>query len=281
MIGNGNVYRFSKWDGFTSQTNTIDLKPAGDLPGLYWGAFRVSLSAAGDYTKPPDNPANWANSYLFTIEVGGQVVYRHRHVQRNWWRPRQLYQNGVWNGATWTNFTWLDTFSSDATPNPAGVLIGAFAGGSNGAPLRTYQNAFFEPAQLGPAAAPLGFAASGNPTRPARWFWANCEWVFFTANVLPGQSFVLRSRRFREVPTTTQNPPINDAPPQPGQDAEPDELESQQLDGTWGNTPQNIEGWVVRVGPTGETIAEIQTIQLQPGTGGDLLPGDPPPTVGV
>ena len=265
MIGLANIYKQSRYDFFTAFSGTIDLKPPGDLPGVYWGAFRVSLSAANDYSKPADNPNNWANSYLFTIEVDGVVVFQHRHVQRNWWRPRQLYQNGVWNGSAWANFNWAESFSNDTTANPAGGLIGAFSGLSNGAPLRSYQDAFFEPEQQGPAANPMGFGVGNVPTRPTRWFWCNCEPVFFTATVLPGQTFVLRSRRFREVPNPMLNPPINDTQPQAGQAAEPDELESQQSDGTWGNTPQNIEGWVVRVGPAVETFQEIATIDLNPG----------------
>lgn len=270
MIGNGNIYKRTRYDFATPLTGTIDLKPPGDLPGVYWGAFRVSLSSTGDYDKPPDNPNNWANSYLFTVEVNGVVVFRHRHVLRNWWRPRQLYQNGVWNGAVWTNFNWAETFFNDTTVNPVGGFIGAFAGVSNGAPLRSYMNAFFEPAEQGPQANPMGFGVGNVATRPTRSYWCNCEPVFFTATVLPGQSFVLRSRRFREVPNPALNPPVNDTPPQAGQDAEPDEIESQQLDGTWGNTPQNLEGWVVRVGPEVETLAEIGTFGLSPGTGEDL-----------
>ena len=61
------------------------------------------------------------------------------------------------------------------------------------------------------------------------------------------------------------NPPINDTQPQAGQAAEPDEWESQQSDGTWGNTPQNIEGWVIRVGPEVETLQQIATIAPNPG----------------
>lgn len=265
MIGLANIYKQTRYDFSTVFSGTIDLKPAGDLPGVYWGAFRVSLSGLNDYSKPADNPNNWANSYLFTIEVDGVVVFQHRHVQRNWWRPRQLYQNGVWNGSGWSNFNWAESFSNDTTANPAGGFIGAFGGVSNGAPLRSYQHAFFEPEQQGPSANPMGFGVGNVPTRPTRWYWANCEPVFFTATVLPGQTFVLRSRRFREVPNPALNPPINDTPPQAGQAAEPDELESQQLDGTWGNTPQNIEGWVVRVGPAFETLQEIATFEVQPG----------------
>lgn len=266
MIGNANVFRFTQWDITTPATGTIDLKPAGDLPGLYWGAFRVWATNARDYSKPADNPNNWANSYLFTVEVGGVVVFSHRHIQRNWWRPRQLYQNGVWNGATFTDFNWAENSFNDAVVNPAGVLIGAFAGGSNGAPLRSYMNAFFEPAAQGPAAVPMGFDAGNVATKPTRWYWCNCEPVFFTASVAPGQTFVLRSRRFREVPNAALNPPISDAPPQAGSAAEPDEIESDQA--TAGGTLQNIEGWVVRVGPEGETLAEIGTISVNPGEPG-------------
>jgi hypothetical protein len=265
MIGLANIYRQTRYDFSTQTTNTIDLKPPGDLPGLYWGAFRVSLSGSGDYSKPQDNPNNYANSYLFTVEVNGLVVFQHRHVNRNWWRPRQLYQNGVWNGSIFTNFNWAETSSNDSTANPSGGLIGAFTGLSNGAPLRSYQDAFFEPQAQGPAATPLAFTVGTVPTKPTRHYWCNCEPVYFTATVLPGQSFVLRSRRFREVPNSTLSPPISDAAPQSGQAAEPDELESQQSDGTWGNTPQNIEGWVIRVGPDVETLQQIATIAPNPG----------------
>jgi hypothetical protein len=171
----------------------------------------------------------------------------------------------VWNGSIFTNFNWAETSSNDSTANPAGGLIGAFTGLSNGAPKRSYQDAFFEPQQQGPAANPLPFDVGTVPTKPTRHYWCNCEPVFFTANVLPGQSFVLRSRRFREVPNSTLNPPISDAAPQAGQAAEPDEVESQQSDGTWGNTPQNIEGWVIRVGPDVETLQQIATIAPNPG----------------
>jgi hypothetical protein len=265
MIGLANIYKQSRYDFSTLTSNTIDLKPPGDLPGLYWGAFRVSLSGSGDYSKPQDNPNNYANSYLFTVEVNGVVVFRHRHVNRNWWRPRQLYQNGVWNGSIFTNFNWAETSSNDSTANPSGGLIGAFTGLSNGAPLRSYQDAFFEPQAQGPAATPLAFTVGTVPTKPTRHYWCNCEPVFFNATVLPGQSFVLRSRRFREVPNSTLSPPISDAAPQSGQAAEPDEVESQQSDGTWGNTPQNIEGWVIRVGPDVETLQQIATIAPNPG----------------
>jgi hypothetical protein len=138
----------------------------------------------------------------------------------------------------------------------------------DGAPMEAWLKAakpFFEPQQQGPAANPMGFGVGNVPTRPTRSFWCNCEPVFFTATVLPGQTFFLRSRRFREVPNPELNPPINDTQPQAGQAAEPDELESQQSDGTWGNSPQNIEGWVVRVGPAVETFQEIGTIDLSPG----------------
>lgn len=266
MIGNGNVFKFSQWDANTAASGIINLKPAGDLPGLYWGSFRVWATNARDYSKPSQNPNNWANSYLFTIEVNGEVVFSHRHIQRNWWRPRQLYQNGVWNGAIWTNFNWLTTAFADNLANPAGGLIGTFAGVSNGAPLRSYQSAFFEPAEQGPGVNPMGFGVSNIAIKPTQWYWCNCEPVFFTASVAPGETFVLRSRRFREVPNPALDPPINDTPPQAGQAAEPDEIESSEA--TAGGTLQNIEGWVVRVGPHGETLAEIGTITVSPGEPG-------------
>jgi hypothetical protein len=258
VIGLANIYKQTRYNF----SNPMDLKPQGDLPGVYWGAFRVSW--VFDYTKPPDNSNNWANSYLFTIEVDGIVVFQHRHIQRNWWRPRQLYQNAFWNGSSWSNFNWSQSFSNDTTANPAGGLIGAFTGG-NGAPLRSYQDAFFEPQAQGPAANPMGFGVGNVPTRPTRWFWCNCEPVFFTATVLPGQTFVLRSRRFVEIPNPALNPPINDTQPQAGQAAEPDEIETEQIDGTWGNTPRNLECWVIRVGPAVETFQEIATIAPNPG----------------
>jgi hypothetical protein len=271
VIGNGNVFRFRRRTQFGEPNGQLDLKPPGDCSGLYWGAFRIWPTINADYSKPgdvflPGSTNLFAVTRLFTIEVNGVVVFSHRHIQRNWWRPKQLYQSGIWNGAGWDNFDWYDQFFNDAVPNPVNALVGAYQNLSNGAPLRSYQNAFFEPAAQGPAAVPMGFGAGVVPTLPTRFYFCNVEPVFFTANVLPGETFVLRCRSFREVPNAALNPPISDAPPQPGFAAEPDEIEIDET--AFGVAIQNTEGWVVRVGPPGETLAEIGTISVNPGEPG-------------
>jgi hypothetical protein len=258
VIGSGNIFRFSRTVGGFNATNVVSIKPAGDLPGLYWGAFRPILTLAANYDRPPDG--NLAASVLVTVHVGNTEVFRHRHIQRNWWRPRQLYQNADWNGGQYTNYRWQEQFFNDSTSTPTGVLIGAWTGGSNGSPQRSYQNAFFDPSAQGPANAPLAFGASTTPSTPARVHWCNAEPVWFTAAVAPGQAFELRARLFREVPNANLNPPISDTAPTSGQDAEPDETEI-TTSGIGGVIGGLCEGWVVRTGNANESIETIQTME--------------------
>jgi hypothetical protein len=263
MIGNANVFRFVRSNLAT--TSVLSLKPFGDLPGLYWGSVRPLLTLQANYDKPSgQGPIAW--SALVTVEVAGVEVFRHRHVQRNWWRTRQLYQNSDFQNGQQVNFRWEPSQWEDGNANPTGVLIGNYTGFSNGAPKRSYMHAFFRPANEGPAAAPLAFTPGTNPNNPVQLqpdtpFWINPEPIWFTATVLPGQSFDLRVRWFREVPNANLNPPISDTGPG-SNDAEPDEIEvtNPSING-------HCEGWVIRTGPPLETLVDIAQIGVDTGVG--------------
>lgn len=126
-------------------------------------------------------------------------------------------------------------------------------------PLRSYMDAFFEPATTGPSAATMAFTAGTTGNNVIDAMQANCEPVFFTCKVQPGQTVQLRCRLYREVPTSSQTPAVNDNAPASGSDGEPDEvLQTGQL---------YFEGWLVRVGGFAE---EIQTIQSIGTAGGEV-----------
>lgn len=119
------------------------------MPGFYWGAVRASLVYEGTYT-PDAPPANGIYSQLVTVEVGGLEVFRTRHVNRNWWAPVQYYQNAQFINQQWANYVWSSAQVVGNVVNPTPTIIGNWTGANNGSPLRSYQHAFFEPAQVGP-----------------------------------------------------------------------------------------------------------------------------------
>jgi hypothetical protein len=250
MIGNANIFKRVKQSASPSDLYTIDLKPDGDLPGYYWGAVRFLLKAADDNTKP--TATGGAATAVLNVEVAGASVFRHRHIQRSWFAPIQYYQFGTWNGTIWTNFVWRAITTAYNVAAATGTLIGNWAGGSTGAPLQSYMHAFFEPATTGPSAGTMAFTAGTTGNNPIDGMQANCEPVFFVCTVQPGQTIRLRCRLYREVPTSTQTPAVNDNAPASGSDAEPDEvLQTGQL---------YFEGWLVRVGRLAEEIQTIQSI---------------------
>lgn len=269
MIGTANVHEFRRTEGL-QQTDWFDITPPGDMPGCYWGAVRASLVYAGTYT-PDAPPAAGIYSQLVTVEVGGVEVFRTRHVNRNWWAPVQYYQNAEWINQQWDNYVWSSAQVVGNVVNPTPTIIGDWTGANNGSPLRSYQNAFFEPAQVGPAAAPLPFTVGNVPRNPFASYRANGEWVFFTFSVQPGQTIRIRNRAYREVPNPALNPPINDTAPSVGQDAEPDEVLVGVLPYA-GQTSGWVEGWILRTGGFAETLLPIASIDAGVGGGVGLEP---------
>lgn len=248
MIGNANIFKQMKQVAGATDLYTIDLKPPGDLPGYYWGAMRFLLKAADDNTKA----GGAAATAVLNVEVAGVSVFRHRHVQRNWFSPIQYYQFGTWNGTIWTNFIWRAITQAFNVATATGTLIGNWTGGSTGAPLRSYMDAFFQPSANGPSAVPMAFTAGTTGNNSIDAMQANCEPVFFVLRVNPGESIKIRCRQYAEVPTSSLSPPINDDPPAAGSDAEPDE--------TIQTGALYFEGWLVRVGGYSEEIQTISTI---------------------
>lgn len=253
MIGNANIFKRMKQIDGATDLYTIDIKPAGDLPGYYWGAMRFLLKSADDNTKPT---ATAASTAVLNVEVAGVSVFRHRHIQRSWFAPIQYYQFGTWNGTIWTNFVWRAITTAYNVATATGTLIGNWAGGSTGAPLRSYMHAFFEPSATGPSAATMAFTAGTTGNNSIDAMQTNCEPVFFVCKVQPGESIKIRCRLYREVPNSTLSPAINDDAPAVGSDGEPDEvLQTGAL---------YFEGWLVRVGRYSEEIQTIQSIGAPP-----------------
>jgi hypothetical protein len=268
MIGTANVHEFGR-TGVSQVTDWVDLTPPGDMPGFYWGAVRASLIFEGTYT-PNAPPANGIYSQLITVEVGGVEVFRTRHVNRNWWAPVQYYQNAQFINQQWDNYVWSSAQVVGNVVNPTPTIIGDWDGANNGSPLRSYQNAFFEPAQVGPAAAPLPFTVGNVPRNPTASYRANGEWVYFTFTAGPGQTIRVRNRAYREVPNPALNPPISDTAPGSGQDAEPDEV---LVTGTpTGQISGWVEGWILRTGGFAETVLPIASIDAGVGGGVGLDP---------
>ena len=257
MIGTANIFE-SRQTGPSQPTEWFDITPPGDMPGFYWGALRAMLVFEGDYTVE-EVAATGIFSQLITVEVAGVEVFRTRHVNRNWWRPVQYYQTAQFINQQWDQFVWSSNQVVGNVVTPTPTIIGDWDGINNGSPLRSYQHAFFEPAQLGPAAAPLPFTVGNVPRNPYVQYRANGEWVYFTFAVQPGQTIRIRNRAYREVPNPTLNPPISDAAPGSGQDAEPDEVlvAGGSLSG---QTTGWVEGWILRTGGTNETLLPIASI---------------------
>ena len=250
MIGLANIFRRVKQSASPSDFYTIDIKPDGDLPGYYWGAMRFLLKAADDNTKP--TTIGSGVTAVLNVEVAGASVFRHRHIQRKWFAPIQYYQFGTWNGTTWTNFVWRSISQAFNVATATGTLIGNWAGGSTGAPLRSYMHAFFEPSAAGPSAATMAFTAGTTGNNAFEALQTNCEPVFFVLKVQPGETIKIRCRVYSEVPNSALSPPINDDAPASGSDAEPDEVsQTGQL---------YFEAWLVRVGRFSEEIQTIQSI---------------------
>ena len=257
MIGTGNIFE-ARETGALQNTEWFDITPPGDMPGFYWGALRAMVAFDGGYTGS-EVDATGIFSQLVTVEVAGVEVSRTRHVNRNWWRPVQYYQTAQFINQQWDQFVWSSNQVVGNVVTPTPTIIGDWDGINNGSPLRSYQHAFFEPAQLGPAAAPLPFTVGNVPRNPFVQYRANGEWVYFTFAVQPGQTIRIRNRAYREVPNPTLNPPISDAAPGSGQDAEPDEVlvAGGSLSG---QTTGWVEGWILRTGGTNETLLPIAAI---------------------
>jgi hypothetical protein len=257
MIGHANIFETNQ-TGAAATNDWFDVTPVGDMPGHYWGAVRAMLDSDGGYDNNLSIGNNGIFSQLITIEVGGIEVFRVRHINRNWWLPVQYYQNADRVNNQWVNYRWSAQSVATNVLNPTPTIIGAWTGANVGAPLRSYQHAFFEPSQVGPAAAPLPFTVGNVPRTATRIHQANGEWVYFTLSAAPGQTIRIRNRAYREVPNPTLNPPISDTAPGSGQDAEPDEVlvtgsPVGQLQG-W------VEGWLVRTGLANETLLPIASI---------------------
>ena len=257
MIGHANIFESNQTMVLDTPDHFVDITPVGDMPGFYWGAVRAMLDGDGGYDNNLSISNNGIFSQLMTIEVGGIEVFRVRHINRNWWFPIQYYQISDWINQQQQNYRWRSQVVQIDVSNPAGFLIGAWTLGATG-PLRSYQHAFFEPAQIGPAAAPLPFTVGNIPRTATRILQANGEWVYFTFYAGPGQTIRIRNRDYIEVPNPALNPPISDTPPGLGQNAEPDEV-------LVSNTPVGIgqgfiEGWIVRTGLANETLLPIASI---------------------
>ena len=250
MIGQANHYsrRFA-----ASASATADLTPYGDVTGRFWGSFRTRI--ATDNNAVVTIPAC---TIYTTVEVGGVVVFSHRQINRNQFCV-QLFQYGVDNGTTYTNYVWTNIMAAGGLFTGTPTIIGSYTGtqvnpaGGSGAtflnPLKSYQNAYFRPANLGPSAIPNAYTPSTVAADPIAGYWIHPEPVYFHCNRTPGQSVLVRSALYKEVPLSTLSAPINDDPPASGSTLEPDEVTTTEL--------VRIDGWLLRYGLPAETVAPV------------------------
>lgn len=250
MIGQANFYnrRFA-----ASASATADLTPFGDVTGRFWGSFRTRIASdnAAVVTIP-------ACTIYTTVEVGGVVVFSHRQINRNQFCV-QLFQYAQWNGTTFTNYVWTNIMAAGGLFTGSPTIIGSYAGADVNPvsalgntylnPKKSYQNPYFRPANMGPSSSPNAYTPGTVAADPIAGYWIHPEPVYFHINRTPGQSVVVRSALYKEVPLSTLSAPINDDPPTTGSTLEPDEITTTEL--------VRIDGWLLRYGLPAETVAPV------------------------